>query len=418
VISAALADTACQRLFADDPGTKIERGIPRSVTLAETEARLAPLIKDLGITRIADLTPLDRIGLPVFCAVTPLAADLTTHMGKGLTTAAARISCLMEVVERISAQDCERPITSASYRQLRGDGVAALDPALGCLPRGALINDDTQLSWLEGVDLFSDCNVLLPLDFALSPPRQELLDHPDTNGLASGNTRLEAVVHGLCEVIERDAAGRHLFAELYCEAGDPAPKALRVNVASIPEPLQTLAASIQAAGLDLVIELITDDIHLPIFRATIIDTAFPTRTGPDLRVFPGLGCDPSATIALARAITEAAQSRLAIIQGARDSFNRRPVSRRSATRLARRAVLDKAAGIDFGTIESFETPSLHEDLAVTLKALSNAGFRAAMAVDLTRRSFGIPVMRVIVPGLSVFMVDQARVGARDLACLL
>ena len=105
--------------------------------------------------------------------------------------------------------------------------------------------------------------------------------------------------------------------------------------ASLPAACADIIARIDAAGLRLAVERMPSDIGLPLVRATIIDPAFPTAHGPDLRWFPGLGCDPSAEIALTRALSEAAQSRLAIIQGARDSFNRQPLNRRTSASLDR-----------------------------------------------------------------------------------
>src|ERR1700739_205690 len=80
----------------------------------ETERGVIPLLARLPVTRIADLTPLDEIRLPVFTAVTPLAKDLTTHMGKGTDATSARVSALMEAVERISAETAPTAMTNRS----------------------------------------------------------------------------------------------------------------------------------------------------------------------------------------------------------------------------------------------------------------------------------------------------------------
>src|SRR5271168_1445741 len=79
---------------------KIVPSVSRVTSPEETERRVVPLLTRLPVTRIADLTPLDEIRLPVFTAVTPLARDLTTHMGKGTDATSARVSALMEAVER------------------------------------------------------------------------------------------------------------------------------------------------------------------------------------------------------------------------------------------------------------------------------------------------------------------------------
>ncbi|MGZ5563350.1 MAG: YcaO-related McrA-glycine thioamidation protein, partial [Halobacteriota archaeon] len=54
---------------------------------AETLKRVQSAVPDIGVTRIADITGLDRIGLPVFSAIRPSAADgaISVYAGKGTT---------------------------------------------------------------------------------------------------------------------------------------------------------------------------------------------------------------------------------------------------------------------------------------------------------------------------------------------
>ena len=87
------------------------RNASRITPPEETERRIVPLLARIPVTRIADLTPLDEIRLPVFTVVTPLAKDLTTHMGKGIDATSARVSALMEAVERISAETVPTAMT-------------------------------------------------------------------------------------------------------------------------------------------------------------------------------------------------------------------------------------------------------------------------------------------------------------------
>src|SRR5436309_11175257 len=98
---------------------------------AETERRLEPLLDRVPITRVYGATALDRLGLPVWGAVTPLAQDLTVHAGKGRSAQAARISAVMEAIERVSAEEVDPArINRASFRVLqREDPDGVLDPA-------------------------------------------------------------------------------------------------------------------------------------------------------------------------------------------------------------------------------------------------------------------------------------------------
>ena len=93
------------------PSPEIMPPASRVTPPEETERRIVPFLARLPVTRIADLTPLDEIRLPVFTVVTPLAKDLTTHMGKGIDATSARVSALMEAVERISAETAPTAMT-------------------------------------------------------------------------------------------------------------------------------------------------------------------------------------------------------------------------------------------------------------------------------------------------------------------
>ncbi len=89
--------------WSDGPYQKVSDLVPRVITAEATLRRVVPLAPLVPITRIADISPLDRLRIPVFCAVTPLALDLTTHLGKGARPADAKASAVMEAVERVSA---------------------------------------------------------------------------------------------------------------------------------------------------------------------------------------------------------------------------------------------------------------------------------------------------------------------------
>ena len=63
-------------------------------------------LKIAGITRIADITDLDRIGLPIYTAIRPTAEDgaISIYGGKGITKDHAKASAMMEGFERYSAE--------------------------------------------------------------------------------------------------------------------------------------------------------------------------------------------------------------------------------------------------------------------------------------------------------------------------
>jgi len=395
--------------------SKISHLCPRICSLEETENRVRAVMNRLPITRVANLTPLDRPGLPVWSATTPMAKDLTTHLGKGSCHLAARVSCLMEAVERCSAEELAVRPQWGSFADLTAAGVACLDPRSCDLSAESCFDPALSLAWVEAEDLLGEKPLLVPLDLVLSPPQQGVLREVDTNGLASGNSLLEATVHALSEVIERDAISQHLFTTLYLGPHEIQAACLRIDPLSWPESSGGIAEVLRSEGLKIQASWLPTDINVPIFRVALLDPAYPCRGGTRPRGFLGYGCAPDAELALLRAITESVQSRLAVIQGARDAFNRVPAN---YSELTWQADSTDQPLHDLSSVGGMKSLNLKEDLDWLCQSLKSAGFSQILRIDLTRADLGIPVVRLRVPGLSCFAVNQRRVGWRCLRFLL
>src|ERR1700733_2330877 len=89
-------------------------GTRRAASIAATWRRIAPLARRVGVTRIADHTGLDTIGIPVIAAIRPMARSLSTQHGKGATPAAARVSAVMEAIETFTAEQPRRSIRGSA----------------------------------------------------------------------------------------------------------------------------------------------------------------------------------------------------------------------------------------------------------------------------------------------------------------
>ena len=357
----------------------------------ETERRLERLLDLVPITRIYDAAPLDRIGLPVWSAVTPLAADLTVHAGKGASAQAARISAIMEAIERVSAEAVPlRRVRSAPFADLEAE---ALDPELFDLPFSTAYTREVPCSWIEGHDLLGARDVWVALDLVISPARERICTGPETNGLAAGNTVIEAVLHAVYELIERDAAAHERFLRRYGEGAQVPPLRL-VSLDALPTSACAWIAQLQDAGLRVTVQELTHDVDVPVFRAVLTDRSFPGREGQAVR-FEGLGCDLDPERALIRALSEAGQSHTAVLVGARDAFegNREEMSTaRFLERLLTRTVVEPFAG------RARPPDDLTERLRIVLERLAKAGFRHCVMVELTRADLQVPVVRVLVPG--------------------
>jgi YcaO-like protein with predicted kinase domain len=299
-------------------GGVVSRYFDRVVAPAATLAALRPRLSDFGVTRLARLTGLDEVGIPVWAAIRPNAATLAVSQGKGVDDAAAAASAMMEAIEVATAERRDLPYVSLSPRAMAASGRRAA-PLTELLRVGASPPaPDESIDWIEGFDLMDDAPVWVPLDAVrLGEDAAQARYWQSTDGLASGNVLWEAAFHGLCERVERDAL------TLWSLAGDAevAPRCRDPRDFDDLE-LTALSAKIEAAGLRLRLFDISTDVAIPVCFAAISP---PLDSDParwrhfDLQ--SGSGCHPDPARAAIRAVTEAAQSRLTAISGARDDFD-------------------------------------------------------------------------------------------------
>ncbi|GAA2896668.1 YcaO-like family protein [Streptosporangium fragile] len=370
--------------------------LARPVPLDETWRRIRPFLPALGVTRVSDITGLDTVGIPVATAYRPNSRSLAVSQGKGPTSQAAMVSAAMEAVEHAHAERID-----ASLRLVRTAELAeAVAPWR--LPRtvdsGA--DEHTPVLWIDGRRVTDGTPVAVPyeavsLDFTLPRGLVPLGLCRDSNGLAGGNTVREAVVHALCELVERDAAALWDLRP----AGEQA--ATRIDVSTVDHGQALgLLERYAAARVEVALFDITSDVGVPAVLCHIVE-ADPDPFRP-LPPAAGLGCHPDPGQALVRALAEAAQSRLITISGSRDDVTRAEYDR----------VADVEAAVELrDALRATETharpwrsggagpQALDEALPWLLGRLAAVGLSDVVAVDLTRPEVGIPVVKVLVPGL-------------------
>ncbi|MEJ7602535.1 MAG: YcaO-like family protein [Kofleriaceae bacterium] len=366
-----------------DAPARLRDGTHRTATLEATWRRFSPCAKLAGITRIAELTGLDTLGIPVFTAIRPMGRSLSTQQGKGATALAAKVSALMESLETWTAEHVALPIVRGSVKSL---GKRCVD--VRELPRAKRrIDRAARMAWVEGRDLVTDQPVLVPLESVTldttfkKPPVFDI----SSNGLASGNVRVEAIVHGLCEVLERDAEAAWRRA-----GGDR-----RIVLDSITDPAcGALIERIVAAGARVFVWDL-EGLIPAIGCAILEDPREPAwRT---LGFYQGFGAHLVPEIAIARALTEAAQTRLTYIAGGRDDFFAADYAHATDPELLEQIWDRLAAPCEtpalFDELPRVETPSLGRELELLVELAGQV-----IVVDLTHPMLGVPVVKVIVPG--------------------
>ena len=384
------------------PGRKGFRdGAHRLVPPEETVARARRLMAPLGITRVANVTGLDTLGIPVVMVVRPNARSLSVAQGKGLTLMAARASGLMEAIESYHAEHITLPLKLATYNQLRFSHRLVDVGALARAGAGGF-HEEQRVLWIEGASLRDGGPVWLPYeivhtDFTLPLPPSSGGLFVSSGGLASGNHALEAVCHGLCELIERDAV------TLWRCRSEEERAASRVDEATVDDPAcREVLAAYARAGVAAAIWEITGDVGVAAFQCAIADAA-PDPARP-IGPMAGMGCHPAREIALLRALTEAAQSRVTLITGARDDMMHQRLDEAGYLRaLGEHRARLEAPGPrrSFRDAPTRAHETFEEDLAFVLERLAAAGLGEAVVVDLSKPELGVPVVRVVVPGLEV-----------------
>jgi ribosomal protein S12 methylthiotransferase accessory factor len=374
-------------------------GTHRVSSPEETRARIWPLFAPFGITRVANITGLDCIGIPVVAVYRPNSRSLAVAQGKGQTLALAEVSGAMESIEFYHAENISEPMLFGSYDQLR-----YREPLLSpeVLPKSAVgrFGADFKLPWIRGVDLIGGDSVWVPYelvhtDFTLPFPPGAGCFPMTSNGLASGNHLWEAVSHGISEVVERDAA------TLFSLLPEAEQRQRYLDPGTVDDPdCRALLLKFEAAHVRVVLVDMTSDVGIPVFRAVILDA----ELNPERPLGPatGTGCHPRRAIALSRALTEAAQARLTVIAGSRDDLPRERYEAASDLRRLherRQRLLGPAPAVSFQSVPDFDADDVGQDVAWQKEQLMSAGITELVTVDLTKPEFCIPVARVIIPGL-------------------
>nr|WP_163017162.1 YcaO-like family protein [Streptomyces chartreusis] len=362
-----------------------EAGIQRAVHPRDTWARVAPLLPAMGITRVADLTGLDSVGIPVFQAIRPNGRTLSVSQGKGVTAELAKVSAVMESIETWHAEES----VLLSIESTVAEMAPQLPYSVFNLPQPprSVLSPNTRLNWVVGRPIGGGNPVWLPhacvrMDNTdpngWSPP----LLCSNSNGLASGNTIQEALLHGMYEVLERDARAR------IDEIGR---KDLVVDLSTVVGTSLDLLDRFFAAEVRVRVHDLTSAAGVPCYEALIWSADLPVR-------FAGWGCHLRADVALSRALTEAAQSRLTMIAGSRDDVAQ-DVYDWATSRSRLKCPFPSATQEQSFPTPATGTQSLEEDLQVVADTIRNRATGGVYWIDLTREELALPVVKVVAPGL-------------------
>ena len=359
---------------------------------AEALERAGAAARAWGVTRLADITGLDRVGVPVFQAIRPQSRALSVHQGKALDPALARLGALMESLESAHAEAFEAVHRVAAFAAL-APAARAPDLADFAAGRADAPAADEPLAWVEARRLLDGSPLLVPfecvsLDF--TRPRDPRLDHT-SSGLAARFDVEGARAKALMEAVERDA-------EAEWRGG---PEHLRsvsiVARAAIPYPwFRDLDERLRSLDILLSLYAVPSVIGLPVVRAASREVGVRRKgrigTG-------GWGCAPTWEQALQAAVLEAMQARLTAISGARDDILYDDPARRF--RIGDAAPLPPGMAPLGWAEATARTPDAPAELssAAIAERLAAAGYPDAAAVELSAPGAAVCVVKAFAPGL-------------------
>ena len=343
------------------------------------------MAREAGVTRLAELTGLDRIGFPVWQAVRPLGRAQSVHQGKGASDLEARIGALGEALESHWAERVEPDGPRGRWEDLPID--SRCPDARDCFADDSAAPDPGIVDWCQAADLHSGRPINLPhlfvsLDFTL--PTGTRFERSSA-GLAIGTCAEEAVETALLEVIERDAMGAWRRMPAADKAGH------RIDLGSIPfswfgewaDRAKRAGATVRAFATRAVE-------GTPL---CIVYLGGAEAFGPSRRLFMGSAAHGCPETALFKALAEALQSRLTFIAGSRDDMLPSHYRKPPPGALLGGAGLGRPR-VDFARLEPIA--SAPAQLAQRLAAV---GYDIVAVKRLDPPGSSIPTVKVFVPGL-------------------
>jgi ribosomal protein S12 methylthiotransferase accessory factor len=364
-------------------------GACRIISPEQTWHAIQPMLPSAGITRVADLTWLDDIGIPTVQAVRPASLTLSVSQGKASTYRAAQVSAVMESLEGWHAENVCPELFSMAAKDL--GPTLTYDPIELHRPPGSLYHPGAKLDWMLATTLQSGQKTWVPwaavvVNVAVTDCWRPPMFAMTSNGLASGNSYDEAALHGLYEIMERHAVATAAAGSTMFEVS--ADDLATSDCANLVELIYRAGSGLRVARLDT----------WNGFYCFAAELTSPTVEVP----FNGSGLHHDPNVALSRAITEAAQSRLTAISGAREDIPSsiyQRFARMHGYSATRRSQLTMPFAEPTPWHEGTSTVSLADLIACAATAIVAKTGTEPLAAVCDFRGGCVPVVKVIAPGL-------------------
>jgi len=404
-----------------------EDGGHRALSPEETLRRYSHLISPIcgAVTMLEPYIPPDEDVMHVYISGTNAArgprdfmnlrTDLrSSSSGKGTSGVQAKASALCESLERYCGMfHGDEPRRKARFVDL---GEAAIHPnacmlfsekqyeererqldvIYHCVPRR--FDPAQELEWTPVWSLTAQTVRYLPTAFCYYDyPRDGTSDCcvPCSNGNAAGNALEESILQGFLELVERDGVALWWYNRTRMPG---------VDLDSFNEPyLERLAAFLKARQRDLWVLDLTTDLGIPVFAAIS-----PRVDGEGKHIMFGFGAHLDPRIALLRAVTEMNQMLAVLLKAPPDKPTGDITDPPTLDWLQNATIADHPYLVPqegprrkASSYPESCTDDLKEDVLTCQKRVEQLGLEM-LVLDQTRPEIGMPVVKVIVPGLRHF----------------
>ena len=362
-------------------------GTKRAVAPEVTFERVQKYLAGYGITRLADVTDLDCLGVPVYTSMRPRGRITQSSQGKGARAIDAKVSALMEAIESTHAENPTVELVRASMTSLERAARAPIDPSTLCRYVAGSWSPRLKTLWVAAEELVADRACLVPASsvYFISPS----LFLTSTNGLASGNDVTEATLHALLEIYERDALSILVDDEDVsfdnCDVID-------LSTIDVPFLLENVER-LRRAGVTLRLLRVSLDSAIHTFIAMLLDSS---PLAPSTHISGGFGAHLDPTIAASRAITEAAQTRIGNIQASREFLTMDMFSDLHDQFFE--MALSFEADTAWSSLVDGSTATIAGDLAVVTRQCQADGASQIIRHVLTPPDHVVSVVKVQIPG--------------------
>ena len=238
------------------------------------------------------------LDLKVFSAIRPNAKSITVSMGKSIHKDEAQCAALMESIETYYAEEVKPTLINVSQEDLSKNHNLFVN--LNTQNYGATVLNKQKLDWCLGKTLLSNKEIYIP-HIALSLDSNLLLSKifgPNSDGIASGSNYKEALIYSFLELMERNSTQLPIKRQLEHVESE-------------------IFSHINMSKINVSFYLYENIFNLPVIECNILNS----NPLDNQSIVAGYSCHFSKHVAIIKSVTEAIQSKVGIISGARDDLD-------------------------------------------------------------------------------------------------